>query len=132
MLNPPHLQRSYSRSKSHSPSSNVIGVRSSWTDIDNLKNVSVKCASCPEDDALEKLQHWLEINSWKDIQANLLDAGYTRYEKYSQIEPHMMALDEASGLYLYQGRTLQLVGPDRSQSDSAPHIAKALGFSEFC
>lgn len=62
---------------------------------------------------MQKLDAWLSAHGWRDIQAHLLDAGYTRYDKYSEIEPQMLALDEASGLYLHQGRTLQLVGADR-------------------
>ena len=76
--------------------------RPGWTDVD-----------CAEEEALEKLDSWLSAHGWRDVQAHLLDAGYTCYEKYSEIEPQMMALDEPAGLYLHQGRTLQLVGADR-------------------
>lgn len=92
---------SHSRSVEASQQS-LASSRPGWTDVDY-----------PEEEALEKLDKWLSAHGWRDIQAHLLDAGYTRYEKYSEIEPQMLALDEASGLYLYQGRTLQLVGADR-------------------
>ena len=73
----------------------------------------LKYGNCSEEEALIKLDEWLLEHGWKDVQSHLFDAGYTRYEEFSAIEPHMMALDEAAGLYLYEGRALQLVGADR-------------------
>ncbi len=95
-------------SRSPSPS-----VRPDRLGRDALKTAPSKYPFCTEEEALEKLQQWLEIHDWKDLQANLLDAGCTSYDKYSQIEPHMLGLDEAAGVYLYQGQILQLVGADR-------------------
>ena len=41
-------------------------------------------------------QHWLTSHEecWDDIQAQLLDAGHTSYDAYSDIEPNMITLDE--------------------------------------
>jgi hypothetical protein len=104
-------QSSHLRSMSRSPAPPArpdSKENDAWT-----KTAPLKYPFCAEEDALEKLQQWLDTHDWNDLQAHLLDAGYTRYEKYSQIEPQMLALDEAAGLYLYRGKILQLVGPDR-------------------
>ena len=103
-------QSSQQQGISRSPSPSVRLDR--WG-RDALNTAPSKYPFCTEEEALEKLRQWLEIHDWKDLQAHLLDAGCTSYDKYSQIEPHMLGLDEAAGVYLYQGQILQLVGADR-------------------
>ena len=66
-----------------------------------------------EAEAVRRLHEWLGRSGWEAVQERLFDLGETRYARYARIEPAMVALDESRGLYLWRGRTLQLVGPDR-------------------
>ena len=79
-----------------------------------------------EAEAVERLGLWLHRNGWDAVQERLFDLGETRYGRYARIEPDMVSLDEARGLYLWRGRTLRLVGPDRYLYFAVSHSLTSL------
>ena len=84
-----------------------------------------------EDEAVERLRAWVRRNGWDAVQERLFDLGETRYGRYSRIEPDMVALDEARGLFLWRGRTLRLVGPDRCVCRPLPFLRMRVNFTRL-
>jgi hypothetical protein len=52
---------------------------------------------------------WIAERGWDAIQEQLFDKGTTDFSAYSEIEPLMVLVNEAKGLYLFNGHLLQVM-----------------------
>jgi len=51
----------------------------------------------------DQVMKWIVVNGWDNIQERLFDNGETDYTLYSKIEPHMVVVNAAKGIYLMKG-----------------------------
>jgi len=63
--------------------------------------------------AVELVLSWLLVHGWEGVQERLFDLGETDYESYSKIEPRMVEVSAAKGIYLLNGHQVHLIGTDR-------------------
>jgi hypothetical protein len=63
--------------------------------------------------AVDQVLSWIAVNGWEGVQDRLFDMGETDYTHYSEIEPHMVAINADKGVYLLNGHQVRLIGADR-------------------
>jgi hypothetical protein len=59
------------------------------------------------------LHAWVAEHGVAGLRERLFDAGETDYSSYAEMEPDFAAVDEAGGLFLWRGRPVRVLGPDR-------------------
>ena len=62
---------------------------------------------------MEQVLTWIAVHGWEGIQERLFDMGETEYGLYSKLEPQMVEVNAAKGIYLLKGHQVHLIGTDR-------------------